>query len=231
MNSPEIGRLTLEIVSDTICPWCYIGKRHLDEALTIIGSDVDLAVRWRPLELNPDMPREGLERRVYRSRKFGSWERSMQLDAEVQQAGHRVGLDFQHERMRMTPNTLASHVLIRHAEHEGLQHKVIEAVFRAYFSEGKDIGDPQVLADVAATCGLDRANAEAALNDENVRTDVRNEARAFASAGVRSVPTILLNRYRILEGAPSADSIVETLTRAAADPRVRSAGQSESAHV
>lgn len=230
MNDGEDQQFFLEVVSDTICPWCYIGKRHLDRALTITGSDVSLSVRWRPLELNPDMPREGIERRTYRSRKFGSWERSLQLDAEVQRAGERVGLDFQHERMQVTPNTLASHVLIRHAEHEGLQREVIEAVFRAYFIEGKNIGDPQVLADVAATCGLDRANAESALSDEGVRTAVRNEASAFASAGVRSVPTILLNRYRILEGAPSAETIVESLRRAAADPRVRSTRHVESAH-
>ena len=141
----------LEVVSDTICPWCYVGKRRLETALAAIGDDISFDLRWRPFELNPDMPREGLDRKGYRSAKFGSWEKSLELDAQVKAAGASDGLDFHHERIEKTPNTLASHVLIKLAGEHGVHNAVVDALFRAYFVEGDDIGDPNVLAALGAS--------------------------------------------------------------------------------
>lgn len=221
-NDPQ--NYLLEIVSDTICPWCYIGKQKLDAALEMIGDEINFDVRWRPFELNADMPREGLDRKAYRSRKFGSWEKSLALDAQVHEAGETVGLDFHHDLMAMTPNTLSSHVLVRRAWETGLQNEVVEAVFRAYFTDGLDVGDVNVLADIGASYGIARASIVKALADDNLRKDVKSEATAFTEAGVNSVPSILLNRHLLFSGAQSPDRIADTLRRAAANKGIVAAG-------
>lgn len=146
----------LDIVSDGICPCCCIGTGHLGVALELVGDDILFDTRWRPFEPNPDMPRDGLNRKTCRSRKFGGWERSRALDAQVKQTGASACLTFHYERMATTPNTFASHVLGRLAGEAGLQDIVVEAIFRAYLTDGLAIPDPDVLADLAAGCGLDQ---------------------------------------------------------------------------
>lgn len=215
----------LEVVSDTICPWCFIGKKRLGTALDALGDKIAFDLRWRPFELNPDMPREGVDRRRYRSAKFGSWEKSLALDAQVTAAGAADGLEFHHERMEKTPNTLASHVLIRLAGEYGLQDEVVEAVFRAYFIDGEDVGDPAVLATIGAQTGLDRTAIERALDDEALRQAVQDEARAFSQSGINGVPTVLLNRYVLFSGAQQPEMIADALREAAAHHDVIAAGE------
>ena len=219
------NKFLLEVVSDTICPWCYVGKRRLETALGAIGDDLCFDIRWRPYELNPDMPREGLDRKTYRSRKFGSWEKSLELDAQVKAAGAPDGLDFHHERIEKTPNTLASHVLVRLAGEAGVQSDIVEALFRAYFTEGKDVGDPAVLAAIWTSAGLDQATIEHALTDEDLRADLKAEARAFAQSGVNGVPTILLNRFSLFSGAQRPGLMERALRKAAAHKDVIAAGR------
>ena len=205
----------LEVVSDTICPWCYVGKRRLEIALAAIGDDIAFELRWRPFELNPDMPREGVNRKSYRSAKFGSWEASLELDAQVKAAGASDGLDFHHERMEKTPNTLASHVLIDLAGETGVQSAVVEALFRAYFVDGEDVGDPTVLAAIGAKAGLDQTAVEQTLADEARQAAVKAEARAFSRSGVSGVPTVLLNRFSLFTGAQRPEVIERALRKAA----------------
>ena len=219
------NKFLLEVVSDTICPWCYVGKRRLEGALAVIGDDLPVDIRWRPYELNPDMPREGLDRQAYRSRKFGSWERSRQLDAQVKAAGASDGLDFHHERIEKTPNTLSSHILVWLAGETGLQSEIVEALFSAYFAEGRDIGDPDVLAAIGTGVGLDRTTIEPALNDETLRAEVKAEARGFAESGISAVPTVLLNRFSLFSGAQRPELIERALRKAAAQEDVIAAGR------
>lgn len=214
----------LEIVSDTICPWCYVGKKNLEAALKLIGDDIAFDVRWRPFELNPEMPRQGMDRKLYRSGKFGSWEKSQALDAQVKQAGASVGLAFHHDRMAMTPNTLASHVLVRVAGEKGHQDALVEAVFKAYFTDGLDVGNPDVLANTAVACGLDRQTVTQALQDEALRTNVKSEATALSQAGVSGVPSIILNRHLLFSGALRPDLMAEKLRSAASNQDVIDAG-------
>ena len=216
----------LEVVSDTICPWCYVGKRRLETALAAIGDDISFELRWRPFELNPDMPREGVNRRSYRSAKFGSWEASLELDAQVKAAGASDGLDFHHERMEKTPNTLASHVLIDLAGETGVQSDVVEALFRAYFVDGEDVGDPTVLAAIGAKVGLDQTTLEQTLADEARRAAVKAEARAFSRSGISGVPTVLLNRFSLFTGAQRPEVIERALRKAAAHEDVIASGRS-----
>ena len=230
MTETTTQPLLLGYCSDTICPWCYIGKQKLDAALDIIGAEIEFDVRWRPFELNPDMPREGLDRKEYRSRKFGSWERSLALDAQVHDAGEAVELEFHHDRMAKTPNTLSSHVLVRLALDAGLQNLVVDAIFKAYFTDGLDVGDVDVLADIGASCGMNRDRAAQMLVDDGLRYDVKAEATAFSEAGVNSVPSIMLNRHLLLNGAQAPERIADILRRASANEDIIAAGTAGMAH-
>ncbi|HEX8521756.1 MAG TPA: DsbA family oxidoreductase [Tepidisphaeraceae bacterium] len=194
--------LKLHIVSDAICPWCYVAKAHLKAALTQLAREgIWLSVRWMPFELNPDMPKRGMDRKEYRSRKFGSWEKSLSLDAAVAAAGKVAGLEFNHDLMRRTPNTFDYHRLVWLAEQEAVQDAVVEASFRAYFSEGRDIGDANVLADVAASAGMDRERVRAFLASDDGADAVRQEMARSRRAGTRGVPTFVLNGRPLFSGA------------------------------
>src|SRR5689334_11442099 len=149
--------LRIDIVSDAICPWCYIGKRQLERALSILGQEgLRFSVHWNPFQLNPDMPKEGCDRAAYRARKFGSAEQAAALDRRVTEAAAAVGLAFRTDLMTRTPNTIAAHRLIWFAGQHGGQDAAMEAVFKAYFVQCRDIGDAAVLADCAAEAGLPR---------------------------------------------------------------------------
>lgn len=224
MNTEQQPRFMLEIVSDTICPWCYIGKKRVDAALALIGDEIKFDIHWRPFELNPDMPLEGVDRQWYRTRKLGSWEKSLAADARINAAGTEEGLDFHHERMTMTPNTLSSHVLIGLAGDSGLQDVVVEALFDAYFTHGRDIGDASVLIDIATQAGLDPDRVAVALDDDELRGAIKTEARGFAQSGISGVPTVLLNRFILFSGAQAPEAIAEDLRQAAAQNEVIEAG-------
>ena len=144
----------LDIMSDPICPWCYIGKTHLDKALADI-PDHPFVIEWHPFQLNPDMPREGMDRRAYLEGKFGGKEGAVRAYAPVVEHAEKAGLNIQFEAMKRTPNTLDAHRLIHWAGIEGKQNQVVDALFRAYFEEGRDIGNHEVLADVADGAGMD----------------------------------------------------------------------------
>src|SRR6202046_1128940 len=131
----------LIVVSDVICPWCFMAKRNLDQALQILGSKLQMDITWSAFELNPEMPKEGVDRFQYRSKKFGSWEYSQSLDAQVAEAGAYAGITFRHDLIARTPNTFNAHRLIWLAQEEGVQDAGGEALFRAYFTQGAAGGD------------------------------------------------------------------------------------------
>ena len=161
-GSTSAGRTgtRIDIVSDAICPWCYIGKRQLERALATLAEEgLTFQVHWNPFQLNPDMPKEGRDRAAYRAWKFGSAEKSAALDQRITEAAAAVGLAFRTDLMTRTPNTIDAHRLIWFAGQHGDQDAAMEAVFKAYFIEGRDIGDHAVLADCAAEAGLPRQDA------------------------------------------------------------------------
>ncbi len=204
----------LMIVSDVICPWCFVGKKNLDKALQLAGPNLHVKITWLPFELNPTMPEEGMDRREYRSRKFGSWEHSLALDAQVAEAGARAGITFRHDLMARTPNTFQAHRLIWLAGKEGKQAEVVEALFRAYFIEGRDVGDTSVLIALAAEAGLDEERAKAFLKGTDGADEVRHEEQAAMAAGISGVPTFILNGEPLGSGALNPELIAARLSEA-----------------
>ena len=191
--------LSVDVISDVICPWCFIGKRRLEKAVAVHGGPVK--VRWHAFQLNPGMPKEGISRREYRIRKFGSWERSMELDANIIAVGKEEGIHFAFDRMERTPNTLDAHRLIWLADQEGCQDAVVEALFRAYFTEGRDISNCQTLKDVVSEAGLDRQRAEVVLNNDEGMDAIKETGEQAQRLQVSGVPFFIINGQVMLSGA------------------------------
>lgn len=219
MTTPD-PLLRLEIVSDTICPWCYIGKRRLGRALDQLTAEgLAFELLWRPFQLNPTMPPEGLDRRSYRAAKFGSWERSQALDAKVAAAGAEEGLVFRHDLMARTPNTVASHALIHLAHELGgaeLQDRVVESLFAAYFTQGRDVGAPALLADLAEAAGMDRVAVMAYLADPASGAAVRRDEALARRLDLHGVPSFVLAGHYLFSGAQPTLFIVQALREASA---------------
>ena len=207
-------RVTIEIFSDVICPWCYIGKRRLEMALDLLGGENSVEVRWQPFQLNPNMPIEGIERHAYRSAKFGSWERSLELDARVAAVGASVGISFAFDQIARTPNTFDAHRLIAYAQTQGKQHALVESLFRAYFTEGGDIGKRLVLCDLAVDAGMERTDVEGFLASNLGAGEVRLEEERGRRLGVNGVPFFLIDGQVALSGAHEPEFIRETLKKA-----------------
>jgi predicted DsbA family dithiol-disulfide isomerase len=207
----RVVALTVDVISDVICPWCYIGKRRLEKAIALAGRQ-DVRVRWHPFRLNPQMPREGMSRRAYRTAKFGSWERSLALDAQVREAGRGEGIPFAFEEQERTPNTLDAHRLIWLAGREGIQDAVVEALFRAYFTEGRDVGERQTLLDAVAQAGLDRSLAAGILDGDGLDEISAEEERA-RRASVQSVPFFIINGEVAMSGAQQPGAFLDAFDR------------------
>ena len=202
----------IDIVSDAICPWCYIGKRQLERALDMLRAEgLIFQVHWNPFQLNPDMPKEGRDRAAYRAWKFGSAEKAAALDARITEAAAGVDLAFRTDLMTRTPNTIDAHRLIWFAGQKGVQDAAMEAVFVAYFTQGADIGDHAVLADCAEKAGLDRAEVLGFLADDLADKEMRAADQAAREAGVSGVPSFFLDGYGLFSGAMPAETIANAL--------------------
>ncbi len=190
----------LDILSDPICPWCYIGKTHLDKALAEAG-DHPFVIEWHPFQLNHDMPREGMDRRAYLEGKFGGKEGAVRAYAPVVEHAEKAGLTINFEAMQRTPNTLDAHRLIHWAGIEGKQNDVVDALFQAYFVDAKDIGDHEVLADIAAACGMERDVTLRLLQGDTEVGEIRDRDAHSRKMGVSSVPTYIVANQHAVPGA------------------------------
>jgi len=200
--------LTIEIASDVVCPWCYIGKRRLEKALALLGDEVKPEIRWLPFQLNPTMPKGGVPRAEYRKAKFGSIERGRSLDERVAAEGAGEGIAFAFERMQRTPNTVAAHQLIDLAQKQGRGGAVVDALFQAYFEEARDIGDAAVLAEIAEKAGVTGWPQEAdGPQVAALEEDVRN-------LGISAVPTFILGRKLGVSGAHPPEALAQAIQEA-----------------
>ena len=214
--------LKIEVYSDVVCPWCYVGKRRLERALTEFGGNV--RVTWRPFQLNPTMPKEGMDRTAYLEAKFGSLDSFRQLEEHVLAAGAAERIPFAFEKIAKTPNTFAAHRLIWLGEREGCQNAVVDALFRGYFEEGADIGSIAALVRLAEEAGLHREVVERFLRSDEGTAEVKAEEAAGHRLGIRGVPYFVVNGTYAISGAQPVETFVSSLKRIAADRPARKAG-------
>jgi len=207
--TPAVKPLVIEIASDVICPWCYIGKRRLEKALALLDGEVRPEIRWLPFQLNPDMPKDGIPRAEYRTAKFGSIERARGLDARVAKEGEGEGIAFAFERMERTPNTVAAHQLIDLAQKQGKGAAVVDALFKAYFEDARDIGEAAVLAGIAAGAEVSGWPQQA---DGPQVAAVEEEVR---NLGISAVPTFILGRRLGVSGAHPPEALAQAIREAA----------------
>jgi len=208
--------VSITVFSDVICPWCYVGKRRLEAAMREPGMPAPVHLAWRPFELNPDMPLEGVERRVYRARKFGA-PRSAELDARMLTTGREVGIEFAFERMERTPNTRLAHRLIWEAGRQGRQEAVVDRLFAGYFEQGLDIGREDVLTGIAAAAGLETGGTSRALAGSESLDAVRGLEQQGYTMGIQGVPFFILLAKYAVEGAQPPEFWREALPKIAAE--------------
>lgn len=208
--------MRIDIISDAVCPWCWVGKRRLEKALAQ-RPDLTLEITWRPYQLNPELPPEGRDRRQLMREKFGDGDRAKQVFQAIKQAGEAEDIPFDFDVIERSPNTLAAHRLIRWAAGAGVQDCVVEGLFAAYFAMGRDIGDTEVLMDVATGCGMDGALVGELLDDERDREMVIEEIDIARRMGVTGVPFFVFDGKYAVSGAQDPAVFLQVIDRALAE--------------
>ncbi len=211
----------IDVVSDVVCPWCYIGKRRLAAALSRVAGDhrdVDFAVSWHPFQLNPELPAAGADRKAYLEAKFGGPQQAAEIYDRVRVAGAAVGIAFDFDAIARQPNTLDAHRLIGWAQQRGAADTLVEKLFRAYFLEGRFIGDRAVLAAIAGDAGFDAGAAGAMLESSQGVDDVQGMDRRVRELGVAGVPFFIFDSRLAVSGAQEADALVGVIEEALATP-------------
>lgn len=203
--------LTVEIYSDVVCPWCYIGKRRLERALDQMNGAMQARVVWRPFQLNPTMPKAGMNRLVYLEAKFGGPAAMRSIQERVATVGALEGIDFDFARIARTPNTFDAHRLIWLAQREDKQNDVVEELFHAYFVEGLEITTREGLLVLAERVGLDREKTRAFLHSDKAIAEVRDEEASGHRLGIRGVPYFVFNGSTTISGAQPVETFVSTI--------------------
>jgi predicted DsbA family dithiol-disulfide isomerase len=211
------SRMHVEIYSDMVCPWCFIGKRRWEQAIETAGYANHVEVTWQPFQLNPTMPKSGMDRRTYLEAKFGGPEARRAIEERLAKAGEPDGIAFAFDRIARTPNTFEAHRLMWFAQQHKKQDDLAEGLFHAYFSEGWDIGDGQTLVDIAVAIGLDRETTRQFLASDQGVEEVRAEEAAGHRIGIRAVPYFVLNGTSAISGAQPPDIFVSALQKAEVD--------------
>ena len=207
--------MEIDIIFDTVCPWCYIGKRRLEMALSM-RPQIRVKPNWRPFFLNPEMPPEGIHRTAYLIKKFGSESRITRIYGAIGEAGQSVEIDFAFERIGKTPNSVDSHRLVRFAHERGLADEVVEALFVEFFINGRDIGDLRVLTEIGAANGLDAQEVEAYLNTDADVGAIHDENVRAHRLGINGVPSFAFNEKFVISGAQEPQVLARMLDAALA---------------
>ena len=220
--------LVIDVVSDVICPWCYIGKRRLERAIEMASGRHSFTIAWRPFQLNPGMPAEGMDRAAYLAAKFGE-AGARDSYRRIETIGAELGIPFRFDRIRRTPNTLDAHRLVRFGQRAGRQQETVEALFEAYFTAGVDLGDRMSLVEIAENSGCDAAAVESYLASDEDRAAVIADDESARRMGIDGVPSFIFNRALLLPGAADPEMLLAAFDQVAQDqpepPRVAQVGR------
>lgn len=203
--------MKLDVVSDTVCPWCYIGKKRLDQALEMHGGE-GITLVWRPFQLDASIPPGGVDRKTYMEKKFGA-ERAKEVGNTIREFGNAVGIDFRFDLIEKSPNTMDSHRLIRWAGTAGCQNEMVDSLFRRYFEEGEDIGSHEVLADAAREVGMDTDIVRDLLSKDADRDLIAKEDAMAREIGIQGVPSFVINSQWVVTGAQEPETLVRMFNK------------------
>jgi predicted DsbA family dithiol-disulfide isomerase len=213
----KANAITVDVVSDVVCPWCFIGQKRLDKAVAAVG-DVDVHIRWRPFQLDPTIPPQGKDRREYMLAKFGSDERIREIHARIEPLGEAEGISFAFDAIKVAPNTLDAHRLIRWAgaAGEAVQNRLVRRLFQLNFEEGVNIGDHAVLVEAAREAGMDASVVATLLPTDADVEAVRTEIATASRMGISGVPCFLLEGKYAVMGAQDVDTLADAIRQVAA---------------
>jgi predicted DsbA family dithiol-disulfide isomerase len=203
--------IKIDIVSDVVCPWCYIGKRRIEKAMATLNDEYEFDVNYLPFELNPQTPKEGFNQKEYLSNKFGSEEKYHQITSHVSTVAAQEGLQFNFDKQRVSPNTKEAHRVIWFAQKEGKQQPVKEAFMKAYFEEGVDLTKKENIISVAASAGLDASQVAALLDSKEGLNEVAQLEQQNHQRGISGVPFYIINNQYGISGAQPSDTFIQAL--------------------
>lgn len=209
MTEPD-PKLHIDVYSDVVCPWCYVGKRRLERALKEWRDDVPVEMKWRPFQLNPTMPKDGMDRTIYLETKFGSLDVFNEMEQRLLEAGRAEQIPFAFEKIARTPNTFLAHRLIWYAGQQGCQDAVVESLFKGYFEEGSDIGSKSILVELADRVGL---GADDFLTSEEGTAEVKAEESMGHKLGIRGVPYFVIDQNYGISGAQPVEVFVAAMEK------------------
>ena len=201
-------KIVIDIYSDTICPWCYIGKRKLQSAINLFPKH-QFNITWRPFQLNPDMPIEGMDRKIYLNQKFNGSEHATKIYDVIDRAGHNIGIHFQFNKIIRTPNSFASHKLLALGHKKGKQDQIIESLFYAYFIEGRDIGRLEELISIAKHHNLNEDETHHYISSDLDRPKLLEESVNAKNMGIKGVPCFIINKKYVLFGAQEKEKFID----------------------
>ncbi len=216
-----MAKVEVDVVSDIMCPWCYIGRKRLQSALDSL-DDIEVEVRWRPFQLDATLPPEGKDRQQYLEDKFGGPEQAREKYRQIEVAGKAEGIDFSFEKIAIAPNTLNAHRLIRWAANggEGAQQKMVDRLFEMFFEEGANLADLDVLIEAGTNIGMDRELLQSMLPSDADIQEVEKEVSHAQQMGIRGVPCFIINNKHAVMGAQPAETIAQAIRDAAAEEKV-----------
>lgn len=225
MINLQSKKITIDIVSDVVCPWCYVGKKRLEEALTEIGNPEDVEINWHPFQLDPTIPEEGMDREAYFIKKFGDAGKIRQMFDHLTNVGKEAGIEFRLDAISKSINTFSLHKLLHVAGEEGFKAEAEELFFKAYFTEGKDLSDVTILVEILSGFGWYEEKIKNIMADDSIGYQVRQEINHYQGMGVSGVPFFILNNKYGLSGAQPAEVFVQALTTVREEMLVEANGE------
>jgi predicted DsbA family dithiol-disulfide isomerase len=211
--------VTIDVVSDVVCPWCYLGKARLEQAIAMTAGQAEVAIAWRPYRLNPDIPAEGVDHQAWLAEKFGGKENVDRAHAQISELGKEVGIAYDFDAIKVGPNTLDAHRLLHWALQHGrdVQNKVADLLFKANFSEGRNVGDHKVLVAIAVEAGMDGDVIAKLLESDADKDSVVDEIDAAQQMGVNGVPFFILDGKYAVSGAQMPETLASAILQLSND--------------